>query len=208
MASDRKPSQQWQLPYGQAWVFTASDQLVSPLVLAADGQDGPTDMDVLVAGLDSESYSFLSALPADRDLVVVGYSDGNAELATNARAVTECVMRTNAERAGYTPLAVGGLGRGAVITRYSLAKLEMQRMDHQTGTYFSYNGTVPTTDEATELQRLGNWPQRPLKLKAVNGEFKDEFNDDDFDDTKVGAPNGGALITRELGSWLIDNLQR
>ena len=48
---------------------------------------------------------------------------------------------------------------------------------------------------------------RPRKLKAVSGEFKDELNDDDFDDNKVGAPkSGGALITRELGSWIIDNL--
>ena len=70
MASDRTPSQQWQLSNGQAWVFVGRDGLVSPLVLAADVQKGgPTDMAALVAGLDHESYSFLSELrPVGRDL--------------------------------------------------------------------------------------------------------------------------------------------
>jgi hypothetical protein len=31
-----------------------------PLALAADVQDGPTDMAALMAGLDHQSYSFLS----------------------------------------------------------------------------------------------------------------------------------------------------
>jgi hypothetical protein len=208
MASDREPSQQWEFPYGQAWVFASRDDLVIPVLLAAAVQDGPTDMGAVVAGLDHESYSFLSALrSADRDLVLVGYSDGSAGLDETAMTDFECVQRTIAERTGDAPLTVGGVGRGVVTTRYSLARMESLGGDHQTGTYFSYNGTAPTTDEATVLERLGNWPQRPLKLKAVSGEFKDELNDDDFDDNKVGIPNsGGGLITRELGSWIIDKL--
>ncbi|MGH3574578.1 MAG: hypothetical protein ACRDUW_22610, partial [Pseudonocardiaceae bacterium] len=171
--------------------------------------DGPTDMAALVAGLDHESNSFLSALrSAGRDLVVVGYSDGNAGLGNNARAVTEGIRRTAMERVGDTPLTAGGLGRGALTTRYSLVRMEMQRIDHETAIYFSYNGSAPSTDEAAELDRLGGWPYRPLKSKAVSGEFKDELNDDDFEENKVGAPDsGGALITQELGSWIIDRLR-
>jgi len=46
-----------------------------------------------------------------------------------------------------------------------------------------------------------------LEGGGVSGEFKDELNDDDFNESKVGAPNSGvALITRELGSWIIANL--
>ncbi|MGH4005101.1 MAG: hypothetical protein ACRDSO_13455, partial [Pseudonocardiaceae bacterium] len=208
MASDREPSQQWELGYGQAWVFTNGDDLVTPVVLAADVQDGPTDMAAVVAGLDHESYSFLSALrAADRDLVLLGYRYGNARLVEDVTAVTECVSRTTAERRGDTPLAVGGVGRGAAMTCYSLVRMEYERRDHETATYFSYNGSALSKDEAEQLNIWVGWPQRPLKLKAVSGEFKDELNDDDFDDTKVGAPNsGGALITRELGSWIIDKL--
>ncbi len=209
MASDREPSAQWELPNGKAWVFASGDGLVTPLVLAADVQDGPTDMAALVAGLDHESYSFLSALRSvKRDLVVVGYSDGKAELSENAKVVTEGIWRTNGEKVSANPLTVGGLGRGALTTRFSLARLEMQRADHQTAIYFSYNGAAPSTDEAEPVKRMGGWPRMPVKLKAVSGEFKDELNDDDFDDNKVGAPNsGGALITQELGSWIIDQLR-
>jgi hypothetical protein len=122
MASDREPSQRWQLDNGQAWMFASDRGLVRPVVLAADVPGGLADMAALVAGVDHESYSFLSALrSAGRDLVLVGYSDGNAGMVKNATAVTECVMRTIAERLGDAPLTVGGLGRGAVTTRYSLA---------------------------------------------------------------------------------------
>jgi hypothetical protein len=208
MASAREPSQRWQFDNGQAWVFVSDQGLVRPVVLAADVQGGSTDMAALVAGLDHESYSFLSALRlAGRDLVLVGYSDGNAGLVKNASAVTECVSRTTAERVGSAALTVGGLGRGAIITRYSLTRMEYDRRDHQTGIYVSYNGSVPSTDEAAELDPVGGWPQRPLLLKAVSGEFKDKLDDDAFDEIKIGAPNsGGAVITRELGSWIIDRL--
>jgi len=209
MASAREPSQRWQFDNGQAWVFASDRGLVRPVVLAADAQGGSTDMAALVAGVNHESYSFVSALhSAGRDLVLAGYNDGNAGMVNNARAVTECVMRTIAERLGDAPLTVGGLGRGAVISRYSLAWMEWERRDHQTGIYVSYNGSAPSTDEDKQLDSVGGWPQIPRKSKAVSGEFKDELNDDYFDDIKVGAPNsGGALITRELGSWIIDILR-
>jgi hypothetical protein len=117
------------------------------------------------------------------------------------------VLRTIAERRGSAPLTVGGLGRGPVITRYSLARVEYDRRDHQTAIYVSYNGSVPSMDEAAELDPVGGWPQGPRLLKAVSGEFKDELDDDVFDEIKVGAPSsGGAVITRELGSWIIGRL--
>jgi len=210
MASDREPFAQWQLRNGQAWVFLGSRYpgLTRPFVLAADVRDGSTDMAALVAGLDHDSYSFLSALRSvGRDLVLVGYSDGRAGLVKNAEAVTESVRRTIAERMGSVSLTVGGLGRGAVMTRYSLAKMEYDRVNHETGIYFSYNGSAPSTDEAEQLATVGWWPQMPRLLKAVSGEFKDQLSNDDFDDNNVGAANsGGALITQELGSWIIDRL--
>ncbi len=58
MASDREPSAQWELENGQAWVFASSGRLVTPLVLAADVQDGPTDMAALVAGLTTSRTRF------------------------------------------------------------------------------------------------------------------------------------------------------
>jgi hypothetical protein len=195
-------------PSGQAWVFLGRDRLTRPVVLAADTQAGPTDMATVVAGLDHESYSFLSMLRSrGRDLVVVGYGDGKANLDTNANVVIECVRRTLAERLGSAPLTVGGIGRGALMTRYGLVKMETQRVDHETAVYFSYNGAAPSPDEAGLLEQVGSWPQLPRLLKAVSGEFKDELNTDAFDDHQLGAANsGGPLITEELGNWIIDRL--
>jgi len=179
------------------------------VVLAADVQDGPTDMAAFVAGLDHESYSFLAALrSANRDLVLLGYSDGKAGLVRNARAVTECVFRTIRERTGDAPLTLGGLGRGGSSRPATASSAWNAR-----GSTTKPRPTSPTTARPRPRTRLrswtawAGWPMRPRKLKAVSGEFKDELNDHDFDDNKVGAPkSGGALITRELGSWIIDNL--
>jgi hypothetical protein len=209
MASDRDPSDQWQLRNGQAWVFRSRSNpgLVRPLILAADVQNGPTDMAALVAKLDNDSYSFLSALRSvGRDLVVLGYSKGNTGLAETAETVIECVRMTAEVRLGDARLTVGGVGRGALATRYGLAKMEWERLDHQTGIYFSYNGSAPSTDEAAKLQSVGGWPQVPRLLQALSAEFS-ELLDDYFDANKVGAANqGSALITQELGSWIIDSL--
>lgn len=208
MTSNREPSEKWPLPSGQAWVFTAGESLLMPVILVADAQAGQPDMAALVAGLDDAAYSFLLALrSARRDLIVVGYAD-EGQIRSSAKTVTDCVMRAIAEKVSDSPLAVGGLGRGALAARYGLAMLERQRLDHQTATYFSYDGVAPSTDEATELARMGGWPYRPMKLKAVSGGFTDQLNDDDFDDTNVGGPgSGGASITKELGSWIIDRLR-
>ncbi|MFZ0118439.1 MAG: hypothetical protein WAN20_17745 [Pseudonocardiaceae bacterium] len=205
MASDRTPSAQWSLAGGQAWVFLADRGMDNPFVLAADVQDAPTDLAAFVAGLDHESYSFLSALrSAQQDVIVLG-NGGKADLDSNAGTVTECVRRAVAERLGERPLNVLGIGRGAVTTRYALAKMEDQRIDHQTGNYFSYNGSVPSAAEAQRLAAMGSWPARPRLLKAVSGEFRDELDNDYFDQTTVGDRNpAGALITKQLGSWIID----
>ena len=48
-------------------------------------------------------------------------------------------MRANAKRVTDTPLVVGGFSMGGIVTRYALAKLESQRIDHQTSHYISYD---------------------------------------------------------------------
>ncbi|MFJ7249806.1 hypothetical protein ACIQWA_34935 [Kitasatospora sp. NPDC098652] len=107
------------------------------------------------------------------------------------------------------PLVAGGIGRGALTARYALAKMERERLDHQTRVYFSYNGTAPIPErESPGLEQLGNWPLRPRLLKLVSGDFKNTLSDDDFDDHFSSSPNTGtSLITKELGSWLIDRTQ-
>ncbi|MFJ3439510.1 hypothetical protein ACIPMU_39115 [Streptomyces cyaneofuscatus] len=202
-------AEEWQLDSGTAQVFPASAQgIVKPVLVAADRQAGPTDLAAFAAGLDHGSYSFLAELHArGYDLVLIGYRDGDTPLTDHAHAVRDTVLRAASEQLGPDPLIVGGIGHGALAARYALAEAETRKMDHRTGTYFSYNGVAPSAKEHDELERLGDWPVRPRKLKLVSGDFASKLNDDGFHACKTGAANGGGpLITKELGTWLLSHL--
>ncbi|MFE9311272.1 esterase/lipase family protein [Streptomyces sp. NPDC006706] len=85
-------------------------------------------------------YPFISSLRArGRTLVLVGFDDRSDSILRNAETVTAAILRTLAEQLGDTLLLVGGFSMGGVITRYALAKTELQRMDHHTGVYLSFD---------------------------------------------------------------------
>jgi hypothetical protein len=137
-----KPDVVWKLPGGTAWVYygVGNRGLVRPVILSDGFHQGATDLNEIWDGLERGKFAFATNLRNRRcDLVIVGYDDCTASILDNARAVTECIFRSSAERMGSAPLAVGGFSMGGLITRYVLAKLEMERMDHQTDTYFSYD---------------------------------------------------------------------
>ncbi|MFB7257937.1 hypothetical protein [Streptomyces nojiriensis] len=197
----------WQLRHGSARVLMVGEGLRRPVVLAA-GEAGPTDLAKFEAGVDHTSYSFLGELRArGYDLILVGYDARAVTLADQADAVQEALLRARAFREGNASLAVGGIGRGALAARYALAKAEQEIISHETSTYFSYNGSAPSSEEGAELKAFGGWPQLPRLLKMVSGDFTSALGDEDFDEAKAGAANpGGPLITKELGSWLLDGL--
>ncbi|SCK40521.1 hypothetical protein B046DRAFT_03774 [Streptomyces sp. LamerLS-316] len=201
---------EWKLSTGTARVFPAKDgSLADPVILAADGQTGATDFAAFEAGVGHSSYWVLGELrKRSRDLILVGYNDAAAPLAERAKAVEEAISRTISEQSAFSPLVVGGIGEGALVARYALAHMEFQHVDHQTGTYFSYNGTAPTQEqEIAQLRGMGDWPARPRTLNLVSGEFKSNLDAEEFDESKTGAANpGGSAITKELGSWLLEKI--
>lgn len=202
-------TQEWKLSTGTARVFPAKDgSLGKPVILAAGGQAGATDFAAFEAGVGHSSYWVLGELRASgRDLILVGYNDGAARLADRARAVEEAVLRAISEQSSFSPLVVGGIGEGALAARYALARMESQRVDHQTDVYFSYNSTAPEQEQEFELQQTGGWPMRPRKLNLVSGDFESKLDTEDFDESKTGAANaGGSAITKELGSWLLEKI--
>ncbi|MFF4324608.1 hypothetical protein [Streptomyces sp. NPDC001568] len=125
-----------------------------------------------------------------------------------ASVLKEAIRRTIAERLGNTELVVGGIGRGALAAGHALLQAERSSEEHATAIFFSYNGTAPAGEEGKELEALGGWPVRPLNLKLVSADFTSTLDDEGFAETKNGAANpGGPLITKELGSWLLDYLR-
>ncbi|MFB8381790.1 hypothetical protein [Streptomyces rubiginosohelvolus] len=200
---------EWTLHGGKALILTASHTLHKPVVLFADPVAGATDLASFQAAADHTSYPLLKELERQGlDAILVGYDNGSASLKDLQQTATEAILRTVAEQLGDASLTVGGIGRGALLARLALAGMENDGVDHQTGTYFSYNGAAPASPEETaQLDRVGNWPMRPRLLKLVSADFTDKLSDNDFSGHTAGAANTeGALITKELGTWLLEQL--
>ncbi|WP_327315190.1 esterase/lipase family protein [Streptomyces sp. NBC_01235] len=134
---------EWTLPNGFAWIFPGEGNdtggLVRPVLMADGFNLGRSELDKLYQGLEG-GYPFVSELRRrGRDVILLGYEERSASILDNAQAAEAAIMQAIAERHGNAPLVVGGFSMGGIVTRYALAKLETQRMDHQTALYFSYD---------------------------------------------------------------------
>lgn len=215
--------EEWPLPNGFAWVFPGEGNdgnLVRPVIMADGFSLGRSKLDVLYHGLESGGFPFISELRRrGRDVILLGFDERSASILDNAEAAVAAILRATAEQVGDTPLVVGGFSMGGIVTRYALAKLETQRMDHRTALYFSYDSPhrgasipvgvqafshfipfpndfakqmnspaarqmlwqhydkdtekITVAPERTEfldaLDRVGSWPQIPMKIAVTNG---------------------------------------
>lgn len=134
------PDATWDLRDGTAWVFLSDpDQgLRRPVILSDGFESGSSELDHLWNGLERDDYRFVTELHArGYDLVLLGYDDRSASILRNAETAIEAVLRAVAERHGDAPLTVGGFSMGGLVTRYALAKMETDHVDHQTALYVS-----------------------------------------------------------------------
>ncbi|MFI7086607.1 esterase/lipase family protein [Streptomyces anulatus] len=135
--------EEWPLPNGFAWVFPGegnNGNLVRPVIMADGFNLGRSKLDVLYHGLESGGFPFISELRRrGRDVILLGFEERSASILDNAEAAVAAILRATAEQVGDTRLVVGGFSMGGIVTRYALAKLETQRMDHRTALYFSYD---------------------------------------------------------------------
>ncbi|MFK4110022.1 esterase/lipase family protein [Streptomyces sp. NPDC002176] len=136
-----EPDEKWSLPGGYAHIHygEGNQGIIRPVVMADGFNLGPSDLTRLYAGLDS-TYPLLTELRRrGRDVILVGFDERSASLLDNAQTATAAIHRTMAERLGGTRLMVGGFSMGGLVTRYALARMETQRLDHQTAVYFSWD---------------------------------------------------------------------
>ncbi|WP_406353616.1 alpha/beta hydrolase [Streptomyces hirsutus] len=133
---------EWTLPNGFAWVFPGEGNrggLVRPVIMADGFNLGRSRLDALYQGLES-GYPFITELRRrGRDVILLGFEERSASILDNAQAAEAAIMRAIAEQQGDARLIVGGFSMGGIVTRYALAHLETQRMDHRTALYFSYD---------------------------------------------------------------------
>ncbi|MEV5201615.1 hypothetical protein [Streptomyces sp. NPDC053720] len=135
--------EEWPLPNGFAWVFPGEGNrsgIVRPVIMADGFNLGRSKLDVLYQGLETGNFPFISELRRrGRDVILLGFEERSASILDNAEAVMAAIMRANAEQLGDARLVVGGFSMGGIVTRYALAKMETQRIDHRTALYFSYD---------------------------------------------------------------------
>lgn len=182
------PHQVWELPGGTAWVYYAEghDRLRRPVIIADGFNSGPSNIDMTWEVLDWRDYAFLSQLRRrGHDVVVVGFQERSASILDNARAVTEAVLRAIAERAGDTPLTVGGFSMGGIVTRYALARMESEGDDHQTALYYSYDSPHRGAWIPLGLQAFAHY-MRPL---------------DDRFSAQINSPASRQMLVQHLENW-------
>ncbi|MET7651653.1 MULTISPECIES: hypothetical protein [unclassified Streptomyces] len=134
--------EEWPLPNGFAWVFRGEGNpgLVRPVIMADGFNLGRSELDKLYQGLEGGDFPFVSELRRrGRDVILLGFEERSASILDNAQAAMAAIQRTIAEQIGNAPLAVGGFSMGGIVTRYALAKMEHERIDHRTALYFSYD---------------------------------------------------------------------
>ncbi len=167
-----KADMEWQLGAGMARVYLHNSKagLQKPVILSDGFNSGPTDFDVLWDGLNRKRYAFLDNLrQRGHDVILMGYQERSASILENAEVATHCIFRAIGERRGDDPLTVGGFSMGGLVTRYALAKLEMQRMDHQTSTYLSFDSPHRGAWIPFSLQALAHFLKIvPAMSKQIN----------------------------------------
>ncbi|MFE7709874.1 hypothetical protein ACFU6I_29710 [Streptomyces sp. NPDC057486] len=136
-------SHQGKIATGTAHVFLAPGHrnLERPLILADGFNYGPSDLPGLWEHFDKkEGGRFLTRLrDSGIDVILLGFDERHTYIQANAGVAAACIDRAAAERIGSEPLIVGGVSMGGMITRYALARMESENLDHQTGTYFSWD---------------------------------------------------------------------
>ncbi|MEV0379375.1 hypothetical protein [Nonomuraea sp. NPDC050643] len=131
---------------GRAAVHLAEghDELTRPFILADGFNYGPSDLDELWrhfnAPYQKGTPGFLDQLRAmGIDVVLLGFDQRQIHIQANAAVAASCVLRAIDERRGDDPLVVGGVSMGGMVTRYALARMESERIDHQTDKFFSWD---------------------------------------------------------------------
>lgn len=183
-----EPDEVWRLDGGTAWVYRAPGHqgLQAPVIMSDGFNSGPTSPEFLWAGLEFGRFRLLSGLrQAGKDVVLLGYDERSASILDNARTAREAIFRAVASRLGSEPLAVGGFSMGGLVTRYALAKMEHDGIDHQTSVYWSFDSPHRGAWIPLALQAFAHY------VRNLDPRFSDQIN----------SPAARQLLRWHLAEW-------
>jgi hypothetical protein len=145
----REPDETWELTQGgkgMAWVYRVPGNatLTKPVIIADGFSAGESTVREWASLFEQpeipEGHRWGTRLHEQgRDVIILGYNSRSAPILDNAEVAIECILKAISERSGSEPLVVGGLSMGGLVTRYALAKMESENIDHEVKTYFSYD---------------------------------------------------------------------
>ncbi|WP_329489953.1 GPI inositol-deacylase [Kitasatospora sp. NBC_01246] len=130
---------------GKAAVYYANPKLGlrKPFLFADGFSYGPSKLPELFAYFnqpyDDKQGLFDQLLARGFDIVLLGFEERHTHIQANAEVAIAAIQKLIDERVGDERLTVGGVSMGGIVTRFALAKLETQKMDHQTETYLSFD---------------------------------------------------------------------
>jgi len=182
------PNEIWELPGGTAWVFygEGNRQLTRPVIMADGFNTGPSTLRFSWTCLELGDYPMISELRRrGRDAIMLGFAERSASILDNAEAAEAAILRAITERQGEEPLAVGGFSMGGLVTRYALANLESQRLDHQTALYWSYDSPHRGAWIPIALQAFAHY------IRDLNNSFSSQIN----------SPAAQQLLWRHIAEW-------
>lgn len=183
-----EPDQEWTLPGGRAWVYLADpgQGLTKPVILADGFSTGPSDLDFLYEGLERGEYALISELRTrGRDVVILGFDERSASILDNAVAARSAIQEAIARRTGDHPLTVGGFSMGGLVTRYALAKMEHESVDHQTALYLSFDSPHRGAWIPIALQSFAHY------IRRLNAAFSNQMN----------SPAARQLLWQHISEW-------
>ncbi|MYR35541.1 hypothetical protein GTW20_25585 [Nocardiopsis alba] len=169
------PSDVWELPHGTAWVYYGEGNggLTRPVLMADGFSVGPSDLDLTWELLEYGPYPLLSEIRRQgRDVVLIGYEERSASILHNAETVMAAVTKAIERREGDHPLTVGGFSMGGLVSRYALAKMETEGLEHQAQLYFSYDSPHNGAWIPIALQAFAHY------IKKLNADFSNQINSD------------------------------
>ncbi|MFB6530390.1 esterase/lipase family protein [Streptomyces sp. NPDC056399] len=182
------PSDTWDLPAGTAWVYygEGNSGLTRPVLMADGFSTGPSDLAFTWEQLEHGPFPLVSELRRrGRDVVLVGYHERSASILTNAEAVMAAVTEAVDRRVGDHPLTVGGFSMGGLVTRYALAKMETQGIEHETSLYFSWDSPHTGAWIPIGLQAFAHY------TKKLDARFSDQIN----------SPAAQELLWQHIADW-------
>jgi len=126
---------------GTAYVLTAdgSNYIRNPIIIS-DGFDPTNERDYYGIYAMIDTTHFVDCIRSNGyDLIILDFADGGTYIERNAFLLMNVIQNINARKITENKLIVVGTSMAGLISRYALAYMEQNNIDHDTRLYVSFD---------------------------------------------------------------------